>query len=349
MNAGTVPGSRLAIGIAGLGSVGMRLGEELRVNRDASIVAVTDIDPGNVESAAEVFEVPEDGQFERYEAMLDEADLDAVVIATPNGLHYEQAMAALDRDLNVLLEKPIATDVEDAMDLTERAEQSDNVVMLGFQRHLNPSFIEGHQRWRQGDAEPTFITGELTHDWRDYFDEMDDWRMNPDLSGGGHLINVGIHVIEAILWMTGLTPINVDAHVSFHDDAEILDKESSFRIEFENGTIATITDTGLATRAREHVHLWDDDGALYIDGREWNERHGYTIDNDGTEHDPYRGGSQGKADAFVETVQNGDTPPSTARDALWGLVVTLATYKSGRRDEPVDVFDLYPGLTAFER
>jgi len=349
MSSSTKTGSRLAVGIAGLGSIGLRLGEQLRVNPDASVVAVTDVVADNVTSAAEVFEIPEHARFESYEAMLDGADLDAVVIATPNGLHYEQSMAALDRDLHVLLEKPIATKIDEAMDLTKRAEESDNVVMLGFQRHLNPAFIQGYQRWRQGETEPTFITGELTHNWREYFEEMDDWRMDPDLSGGGHLINVGIHVIEAILWMTGLTPTHVNANVSFHDDAEILDSESSIRIEFENGTVATIADTGLVPRTREHIHVWDDEGALYIEGREWNKRHTYTVDIDGTEHDPYHGGSDNKADAFIETVQMGETPPSTARDALWATAVTLAAYASGRREERVRLLDLYPDLTAFER
>jgi predicted dehydrogenase len=258
-------------------------------------------------------------------------------------------MAALDRNLHVLLEKPIATAVDEAMELTQRAETTDRVVMLGYQRHLNPAFFEGYRRWREGDAEPTFITGELTPDWREYFEKMDNWRMDPDLSGGGHLLNVGIHVIEAILWMTGLTPTHVDAHVSFHDDTEIIDTDSSIRIEFENDTVATVADTGLATRTREHIHLWDDDGALYIEGREWNERNSYTIDIEGTEHDPYRGGSRDKADAFVETIQTGGTPPSKAIDALWATAVTMAAYESGRRGERVKLTDLYPELAEFEQ
>lgn len=349
MNAGTQRDSRLAVGIAGLGTVGIRLGEQLRVNPDASVVAITDVDPENVRSAASVLAVPASGQFDSYEAMLEEADLDAVVIATPNGLHYDQATAALDRDLHVLLEKPIATAMDEAIDLTERAEETDRVVMLGYQRHLNPAFVEGRQRWALGENEPTFITGELTHDWREYFETMDDWRMDPELSGGGHLLNVGIHVIEAILWMTGLTPTHVDATVSFHDEEQIFDTESSIRIEFANGTVATVADTGLAPRAREHIHLWDDEGALYVEGREWNERESYTIDAEGTEHDPYRGGSQDKGEAFLETVLTDATPPSTARDALWATAVTMAAYESGRRGERVALLDLYPDLASFER
>lgn len=327
----------------------MRLGKELRVLPDAEVVAAFDIDADNRREAGRTFDLGPERLFDEYVAMLDGADLDAVVVGTPNGLHYEQANAALDRDLHVLLEKPIATDVGDALALTERVEATDRVVMLGYQRHLNPAFAAGRERWALGDAEPTFITGELTHDWREYFAEMDDWRMDPELSGGGHLLNVGIHVIEAILWMTGLTPTRVDAEVEFVDDDLVIDTQSSLRIRFADGTTATVTDTGVVPRAREQIHVWDDEGALYVEGREWNDRTSYTIDVDGTEHDPYRGGVPGKAEAFVETVETGGPPPSTARDALWATAVTMAAYESGRRGEPVELTELYPDLDGFGR
>lgn len=336
--------SGLDIGIVGLGCVGERLGEQFRLHPEASIVAVSDPSPAAREHAAGMFELDSDRLFESQEAMLTTADLDAVTIASPNGLHYEQAMSALDHDCHVLLEKPIAVNVENGFELTRRAEGSDTVVMLGFQRHLSPAFIMGRERWALGEADPTFITGEITHDWRDHYAEMDDWRMNPELSGGGHLINVGIHVIEAVIWMTGLTPTSVSATVEFHDDAQRIDRQSSITMELENGTTATITDTGVVTSTREHVHVWDDDGALYVDGREWNTRHAHTIDSEGTECDPYHEDPQSKADAFIEAVATGGDPPSTPRDALWALAVTKATYESGRRDQQIELTERYPFL-----
>lgn len=345
MNANTEPVAEMRVGLVGAGSLGIRLGAEFVRLPAADLVAIADVDDESVVSAGRELGVPPSSQYTRYEEMLDEADLDAVAIATPNGLHYDQSVAALERGLDVLCEKPIATTIEDARDLTERAEASERTVMIGYQRHLNPSFVEGRERWALGDLEPTFITAEITHDWREYYEEMDDWRMDPDLSGGGHLLNVGTHVIDAILWTTGLRPIAVTADVEFHDDDQLFDKRTSMLIEFENGTTATFADTAVVPRTREHIHVWDDEGAVYFEGREWDERTHRTIDVDGTEHDPYPTGRRSKAEAFVEAVRTETEPASTARDALWATVVTMAAYESGRREERVELTDLYPFLT----
>ncbi|MFP8953507.1 Gfo/Idh/MocA family protein [Natrialbaceae archaeon A-arb3/5] len=333
----------LRVGLVGLGSLGVRLGQQFDSVPHAELAAIADVDEANVAEAGGELEVPASGQYRDYETMLDEADLDAAAIATPNGLHYDQTVAALERDLHVLCEKPLATAVEDAHDLYRRDQESDRVMMLGYQRHLNPAFINARQRWAEGDADPTFITGEITHDWQSYYETMDDWRMDPDLSGGGHLLNVGSHVIDAILWVTGLTPTHVNATVEFHDDEEIFDKQSSITIEFDNGAIATVSDTGIVACTREHIHIWDDDGAVYLEGREWDERTGYTIDAEGTEHDRHLDyhGRRTKAEAFTEAVLESTEPPITVRDAFRTLVVTMAAYESGREDERIDLADRY--------
>lgn len=333
----------LRVGLVGLGSLGVRLGRQFESVPDAELVTLADVNEENLANAGLELEVAPSARYTDYETMLDEESLDAAAIATPNGLHYDQTVAALERDLHVLCEKPLATSVEDARDLYRRDRENDRVMMLGYQRHLNPAFISARERWAAGDADPTFITGEITHDWRSYYEDMDDWRMDPDLSGGGHLLNVGSHVIDAILWVTGLTPTHVNANVVFHDDEGIFDKQSSITIEFENGAVANVSDTGIVACTREHIHIWDDDGAVYLEGREWDERTGYTIDAEGTEHDQYRDyhGRQTKAEAFTEAVRDGTEPPITVRDAFRTMVVTMAAYESGRAEERIDLADRY--------
>ncbi len=331
----------LRVGLVGLGSLGIRLGRQFESVSDAELVAVADINEENVTEAAQEFD--DVTGHTGYETMLDAAALDAVAIATPNGLHYDQTVAALDRDLHVLCEKPLATNVEDARDLYRRDQRTDQVVMVGYQRHLNPAFIEAHERWAAGDADPTFITGEITHDWRSYYETMDDWRMDPQLSGGGHLLNVGSHVIDAILWVTGLEPTGVDATVVFHDEEQVFDTQSSITIEFDNGAVASVSDTGVVACTREHIHIWDDNGAVYLEGRDWKERTGYTIDAESTEHHPsldYHG-RQTKAHAFTESVREGTQPPITVRDAFETTLVTMAAYESGRTGERVDLTGRY--------
>lgn len=339
----------LRVGLVGLGSLGIRLGRDFHAHPDAKLVALTDLNEENLLAAGRELDVPTASRYARYETMLEGEKLDAVGIATPNGLHFDQTTTALDHGLHVLCEKPLATTIDDARELLNRVESSEQVTMLGYQRHLNPAFIAGRERWALGDLEPTFITGEITHDWRHYYEEMTDWRMDPELSGGGHLLNVGTHIIDAILWTTGLTPTHVTATVEFHDDEELFDKQSSLIVEFEGGAVANIADTGVVPRTREHIHIWDDEGAVYFEGREWDERTSYTIDVDGVEHDPYPDGRESKADAFVESIANGTKPPSTARDAFWATVVTLAAYESGRRNERIELTDLYPFLAEMPR
>jgi len=338
----------IRVGLVGLGGLGRRLGRQFAGLPGGDLVAITDVDPEAAAAAGRELDVPPGSRYAEYGAMLDGERLDAVAVATPNGLHYEQTLAALDRGLHVLCEKPLATSVRDAYDLTRRVESVDEVVMVGYQRHLNPAYDLARERWALGDREPTFVTGEITQDWRSYFETMDDWRMDPELGGGGHLLNVGTHVIDAILWTTGLIPTHVTARVDFHDDEEIFDRQSAVVVEFDNGAFATVSDTGLAARTREHIHVWDGEGAVYLEGREWDDRTGHVIDADGTERSPYHGHRRpfGKAGAFLKSVRSGERPPATVRDGLKATVVTLAAYEAGRRNERVELTDLYPFVDA---
>jgi predicted dehydrogenase len=339
----TVNETPVRVALAGLGSLGRRLGKQFIELSDSELVAIADISPDVVTEVGAELGVAPEATYTDYESMLDDEQLDAVGIATPNGLHYDQVMAALDRDLHVLCEKPLAISVEDAHELTQRAEAADEVVMVGYQRHLNPAYDLARERWAQGDRTPTFITGEITHDWRSYYETMDDWRMDPELSGGGHLLNVGTHVIDAILWTTDLTPRSVTATIDFHDDDQIFDKQSAMFVEFEEGAIASIADTGVVARTREHVHIWDGEGAVYLEGREWDDRTGYVINADGTECDPYHSYSRrlAKGTAFLRSIQTGEAPPATARDGFKAAAVTLAAYEAGRREERVDLTEEY--------
>lgn len=332
------------VGLVGVGSLGIRLGRQFDELPGSELVALSDIDSEGLAAAGSELDVPNAARYREFEEMLDEESLDAVAIATPNGLHYDQAMAALDRDLHVLCEKPLATDVNDGYELTERAESSDRTTMIGYQRHLNPAYDLARERWALGERTPTFVTGEITHDWRSYYETMDDWRMDPELSGGGHLLNVGTHVIDAILWTTGLVPTHVTAQMDFHDDAKTFDRQSTINVEFEGGAIANVSDTGIVARTREHVHIWDGKGAVYLEGHEWDERVGYTIDEEGTEHRPHLNYSRrlSKGAAFLEAIETGDQPPATMRDGLKAMIVTMAAYESGRRNERIALRDRYP-------
>ena len=327
----------LAIGVIGIGGLGSHMADQFDGLDDATIAAIADVSEDARTSGGERFDVPEPDRFADYEEMLGTASLDAVQITTPHTLHYEQIVAALDCDLDVYCEKPLVTSLEQAHDLVDRDAATDCTIMVGYQRHLDPAFRAVRERYADGDHEPRFLTAEITQD----LFAGDNWYLDPDLSGGGQIYATGTHIIDAMLWSTGLTPVSVGATLDL-DDVPRLDKHAALTVGFENGAVGTIAISGDTRRVREHHHYWDDEGAIYVDGREWDARTVRTIDGDGTEHDPHLGGpSVSKAEAFVTAVREGTEPPATVHDALRATVVQEAAYEADARGTRVDVSDWY--------
>jgi len=327
---------KLRVGVVGGGYIGTTVGRLFEQDPRSTVTALADIDPETRRTAGESLYVGEGSQYDDYAEMLDAERLDAVLVGTPHTLHYEQITAAMDRGLHVFCDKPLATDLADARELAERAESSDRVLMVGYQRHLNAAFIAARERW-QGDLEPQFVSAEITQDWISRFE--DTWRTDPDLSGGGNLYDTGSHLVDGVLWTTGLVPEAVSAEMVFADPESRVDQRAILTVEFRNGAHGTIAVHSDAPCVREHVHVWDSEGAVYLEGRQWEEREISRVESDSTTVIPYldRDRQRNKAEAFIDCIETGETPPATARDALAVTALTEAAYESARSGERVDV------------
>ncbi len=316
------------IGIVGLGYIGRTVGGQFHRHADATVGAICDLEPSVREKVGDQFGVPADRRFAEYETMLAEAALDAVLVGTPHTLHYTQVVAALERGCHVYCDKPLTTDLERARDLADRVEASDRTVMVGYQRHLQTAFRRARERF--ADRDPEWVTPSITQDWID--DSRGTWRLDPDRSGGGFLYDTGSHVLDGVLWTTGLEPASVAASMDFHDEAGRVDRRAHLDVAFENGATGTFSFHGDAPSVREHVHLWDDAGAVYLEGTQWGPREVREIDADAGEYTPYVDprGERSRADAFLESVREGTEPPATVRDALRVTALTEAAYEAAR-------------------
>lgn len=326
--------------VLGTGGLGVMLGKQIRRQPKASLVALADISEVSRNEAGDVLEVSPEARYETLDDLLDGETLDALTIATPHTLHYDQICTALDRDVHVLCEKPLVTDLDDALDLDRRANESDQVLMVGYQRHLESEYRYARQRWGDGDNEPHFISAEITEDWLS--PNIGTWRVDPSLSGGGFLADTGDHVVDAILWMTGLTPTTVKADMDF--EMEGIDTRGNLTIEFESGANAHLSLHADVSRVTERLQGWDSDGGVRIEGREWGDRSVTVIEEDGSEVDPYRAARDSayedprtKLDGFVEAIEGTAPPPATTGDAVRATAVTEAAYESARTGEPASV------------
>ncbi|WP_312909059.1 Gfo/Idh/MocA family protein [Natronosalvus caseinilyticus] len=330
----------LRIGIVGLGYIGSYVGDQFNRHPDAEVAAVCDLDTDRLASVGDQFAVDESHRYESYTAMLEAAPLDAVLVGTPHTLHYEQVVAALDQGLHVYCDKPLTTDLEHARDLADRSEGGEEVLMVGYQRHLQTAFRTARDRFApesEDGTDPTWLTASITQGWIE--DSTGTWRLDPDLSGGGFLYDTGSHVLDGVLWSTGLEPESVRASMDFHDDEQRIDRRAHLDVRFTNGATGSFSFLGDAPAVREHIHVWDDEGAVYLEGKQWRSRRVFEIDTESAEYHPYIDPrrERSRADAFLESVLEGHEPPATARDALAVTALTEAAYASARRGERIPV------------
>ncbi|WP_290810126.1 Gfo/Idh/MocA family protein [Halovivax sp.] len=253
-----------AIGLGGLGQLEL---EVLSGLDDVELVAGADVSA----AAREVFEREHDAPaYPDHEAMFDAHgdDLDLALIVTPHTLHYEQARACLEAGLHVYIEKPMVTDVADAVALLERADERELVVQVGYQRHFHPGFREVKrviEDGRIGDlrAANAFIG----QDWIGLHE--DTWRVDPSLSGGGQLYDTGSHLLEALCWLTGAEPRSVSAEIEYASPGVDVDSALSLSLERDGRRIqagVTVCGDGVELEPSEGYAIWGSGGRLVFDG-----------------------------------------------------------------------------------
>ena len=183
--------------------------------------------------------------FDDYDTMLREGDLDAVTIVLPHALHHPFAMKALDAGKHVLVEKPMVTDSQQAREIVAKCAEVERLVQISFQSVFTAAFQHMRRLIEGGElGEIVFVHGYLYQGWLTNLERKPEkkWRLKKDLAGGGQLYDSGSHLLNGMLWATGLKPVRVYAEVD--NRGEEVDVCSSLSIRFDNGAVGNIAISG---------------------------------------------------------------------------------------------------------
>jgi predicted dehydrogenase len=269
-------GSPIRIGVLGAGWFSSRRHlPDITANRNATLAAICRRNPEELAKIQTAF--PTERIFTDWRRMLDEADLDAVLIATPHSLHFEQAQAALERGLHVLIEKPMTVRSDHARELLELATDKNLLISTT----VNPPFW-GHCHYirdtirsgRLGDLESIafYWSGNAGY----VFHEAPApenlpgtvpptmYRADPELCGGGYFIDGGPHLVSQLLWTTAQRATSVTCRM----DTLPSDRRASLIVELESGAAATIScigDSQLGDRRVRNTY-GGSAGTISIDG-----------------------------------------------------------------------------------
>ncbi len=204
---------RLNVAVIGLG-IGKHHLRDYAANPRANPVAICDLDPARSKASAEQYNLDVDQCYSEYEKLLANAgklDLHAVSVALPNFLHAPVVKAAFQAGLHVLCEKPIAMTADQGREMIRAAEQADKTLMI------NLSFRFTAQSRALKRAVEEGLVGEIYYGrtvWhrRRGLPGFGGWFGRKAQSGGGPIIDLGVHRLDLAMWLMGNPrPVTVSA------------------------------------------------------------------------------------------------------------------------------------------
>jgi predicted dehydrogenase len=212
----------------------------LRVLHDldgAQLVGLADPDEAIAQKSARRFGVP---AYTDYRQLLDGVELDAVVVAVPTAMHKQVVLDALQRRLHVLVEKPIASTVEEGNDLMLTAREAGVLLAVGHIERYNPAIVELHKRLWQGELGRVF--------------KMHARRLGPfppRVRDVGVVIDLGTHDVDIMRWLSGSEVQRVYAETARQIHTEHEDLLSGL-LRFNDGSIGVLDINWLTpTKIRE--------------------------------------------------------------------------------------------------
>ncbi|OAS23078.1 Gfo/Idh/MocA family protein [Paenibacillus oryzisoli] len=228
--------NKLRVGIVGAGKIfeGSHA-PAWAANPAVEIVAICDTYLPNAEEQANKLGVRR--VYRDYKDMLEQEELDVVGVSTPNIYHSDISIAALERGLHVFCEKPDAVSPEEAQKMADAAKRSGKLLMVMRNNRFTPQ-AKFLKQYIESGAMGDIYTGRTGWIRRRGIPGRGGWFTTKALSGGGPLIDLGVHMIDVAIWMMGNPrPVAVSgaAYTKFADATVQVSADSRFGTTQEGG------------------------------------------------------------------------------------------------------------------
>jgi len=198
------------VAIVGCGLIGQKRAKALA---GARLVACADLKRERAEALART--APSAVATDDWRAAVRHPDAEIVVVATTNDMLATISQDAVEAGRHVIVEKPAARSVMEIDAIIAAAERHRRLVRVGFNHRYHPALRKAHELFRAGAlGDLMFVRGRYGHGARLGYDK--EWRADPVLSGGGELIDQGIHLIDLARWFLGdFTRVSGFAHTFY--------------------------------------------------------------------------------------------------------------------------------------
>jgi predicted dehydrogenase len=245
INQPTMQGPVLRVAIMGLGSYGTRVADAMQDCKRAKLVGAISGTPSKIKTWQGKYNIPDSNcyNYENFDNIKNNKDIDAVYVITPNALHHDQVIRVAKAGKHVICEKPMAINAKEGQEMVDACKSANVKLLVGYRLHFEPKTLQIIQMRKDGEFGKVlffqglsgFTIGDPTQ-----------WRLNKQLSGGGSMMDIGIYSINGSRYMIGEDPVWVTAQETKNNPdkfKEGIDETIQFQLGFPGGAVASCLST----------------------------------------------------------------------------------------------------------
>ncbi|MEX2233649.1 MAG: Gfo/Idh/MocA family oxidoreductase [Cyclobacteriaceae bacterium] len=238
-------GPVLRVAILGLGSYGTRVADAMQSCKRAKLTGVISGTPSKIKDWQGKYNIPEKNcyNYENFDRIKDNRDIDAVYIITPNGLHKEHAIRVAGAGKHVISEKPMAINAAEGQEMVDACKKANVKLLVGYRMHLEANTLEIIKMRNDGAFGKVLFFQGLSG-FR--IGNPNQWRLDKKLAGGGAMMDIGIYSINGARYMIGEEPTWVTAQETKTNPEKFkegVDETIQFQFGFPGGAVASCLST----------------------------------------------------------------------------------------------------------
>lgn len=262
--------AEVKFGVLGCGSIAeIAHFPSIQKTAGAELTAVCDINIDVARKAKDKWGSARTKVYHDYRDMFADAKMDAVIIATPNNVHRNQAVAAAEAGLHMIVEKPLAITHEEVWDMVNACKAAGVKLMIGCDRRFWT-----HNQWAKKLVEDGVIgnvlmsRASLHEHWHNYQNHVayTDFRLDCSVAGGAAISDTGAHAIDLLTWLNGhkvKRVIGVAKRAAMPEEYTQCDDLAAVMLEFENGAHGYVSCNRFSPAVSQATELYGTEGTIY--------------------------------------------------------------------------------------
>lgn len=318
------------IGVLGLGQIALTAHlpgfDRVRGCRLAAVASTRKIHGQNV---AVQYGIPR--VFRDWRRLLASRDVDAVSICLPNHLHAPACLEALRAGKHVLVEKPMAVDGKQAAAMIREARLRRRVLMVHHNMRFDPAIRCAARLLERGRVGRIFaFKCSLTHRGPEAWNPRAGWFRHRRLSGGGVLLDLGVHVFDTLRFLLGDEIQSLSAACPFRKGR--LEEHACVMMRFRGGAVGTAHLSWKDTHYQNRYYFFGERGTLYVNLGKGEPVSFETRGQEGFSNPPLKPDCFKPTlyEHFVDCVRNGATPEVSGEEGARALAVAETAYRAAR-------------------